>query len=34
MREYREYLKKNNFNITYIDLEKNIKEFKFCYNNV
>ena len=28
MREYREYLKKNNFNITYIDLEKNIKEFK------
>ena len=28
MREYHEYLKKNNFNITYIDLEKNIKEYK------
>ena len=28
MREYHEYLKKNNFNITYIDLEKNINEFK------
>ena len=28
MREYHEYLKKNKYNITYIDLEKNIKEFK------
>ena len=28
MREYRDYLKKNNFKVNYISLDKNISNFK------
>ena len=34
MREYRDYLKKNNFKLSYIDLEKNISDFKDYFDGL
>ena len=34
MREYRDYLKKNNFKVNYIDLEKNASNFKDYFDGL